>query len=149
MDTVRIGMVGSGWMAKFYAESIVKYNENVELVGVTGGTRAPKLASEYGVEAMPDLETMLKRDDVDAPAAEAVAHQTTDGDWAEADGAVGAIEEMQQKALALAQEKPEDLQGWIMHQIQQNPEMVKKLVATVTEKLAGETGAAVVDTVAG
>ena len=66
MDTVRIGMVGSGWMAKFYAESIVKYNENAELVGVTGGTRAPKLASEYGVEAMPDLDTMLKRDDVDA-----------------------------------------------------------------------------------
>jgi len=66
MDNVRIGMVGSGWMAKFYAESIVKYNHHVELIGVTGGKRAPKLAAEYDVEPIVDLDTMLGRDDVDA-----------------------------------------------------------------------------------
>ena len=66
METVRIGIVGSGEMGRFYAESVVKYNEGVQLAGITGGTRAPKLAADYGVESVPDLEAMLKRDDIDA-----------------------------------------------------------------------------------
>ena len=66
MDTVRMGIVGSGEMGRFYADSIVKYNEGVKLVGVTGGTRAPKLAADYGVEPVSDFHTILDRDDIDA-----------------------------------------------------------------------------------
>ncbi len=74
MDTVRIGMVGSGEMGRYYTDSIVKYNKNAELVGITGGTRAPGLAAEYEVESIADLETMLGRDDIDALAI-ATPHQ--------------------------------------------------------------------------
>ena len=75
MDTVRLGMLGSGEMNRYYTESAIKYNENVEVVGITGGTRAPGLAEEFGVESIPDFETMLSRDDIDAIVI-ATPHQT-------------------------------------------------------------------------
>lgn len=66
MDTVRIGMIGSGHMNQTYSHCVVNYNEGGVLVAVAGGTRTPKLAAEYDMEPEPDVETLLKRDDVDA-----------------------------------------------------------------------------------
>ena len=66
METVNIGVVGSGEMSRLYVESILKYNEGVRLVGITSGTRAAKLASDREVEHVSDLDTMLNRADIDA-----------------------------------------------------------------------------------
>ena len=66
METVRMGIVGSGEMGRYYADSIVKYNEGVQLVGIAGGTRAPKLAADYDAEHVADFHSILDRDDIDA-----------------------------------------------------------------------------------
>lgn len=58
--------------------------------------------------------------------------------------------EEQAKALALTAERnPEDLQSWIIQQFQTNPDLVKKLISVVTEKLSGETGLPLGDNVGG
>ena len=66
METVGIGMIGSGYMGRTYAESISKYNEGGRLVAVHGGSRAPGLAEDYGIDVEPSLESLLFRPDVDA-----------------------------------------------------------------------------------
>ena len=66
MDTVRIGIVGSGYMGRTYAHCIRDHNEGGEIAGVTLGTRAPKLAADFGVEHFSDYEAMLHSDEVDA-----------------------------------------------------------------------------------
>ena len=66
MDTVGVGMIGSGYIARTYTECISKYNEGGRLVAVTGGTRAPVLAEDYGMDVEPSLEALLSRSDVDA-----------------------------------------------------------------------------------
>ncbi len=66
MDTVGIGMVGSGFMGLTYAESIAKHVSGARLAAVAGGRRAPELAEEFGVQAAASLEELLARPDVDA-----------------------------------------------------------------------------------
>ena len=66
MDLVRMGIVGSGYMGRTYAECLTKYNEGVRLVAITGGSRAEKLASDYSAEAVADFSTLAKRNDIDA-----------------------------------------------------------------------------------
>ena len=66
METVGIGMIGSGYMGRTYAESISRYNEGGRLVAVHGGSRAPGLAEDYGMDFEPSLEALLSRSDVDA-----------------------------------------------------------------------------------
>src|SRR6266508_6063803 len=66
MDTVGIGMVGSGYMALTYSEAIARHVQGARLVAVAGGRRAPGLAAEYGVAAEPSAEALLMRADVDA-----------------------------------------------------------------------------------
>ncbi len=66
MDTVGVGMIGSGYIARTCTECISKYNEGGRLVAVTGGTRAPVLAEDYGMDVEPSLEALLSRSDVDA-----------------------------------------------------------------------------------
>lgn len=66
MDNIRIGLIGSGHMNRTYGECVSKYNEGGTLVSVAGGSRAPTLAADYGMEADTDVETLLKRDDIDA-----------------------------------------------------------------------------------
>jgi 3-hydroxyacyl-CoA dehydrogenase len=41
-----IGMIGSGYMGRTYAECVAQYNTAVRLVDIAGGTRAPTLASD-------------------------------------------------------------------------------------------------------
>jgi predicted dehydrogenase len=59
-------MIGSGFMGLTYAEAIARHVVGAELVGVAGGSRAPALASDYGVSASPTIDALLAREDVDA-----------------------------------------------------------------------------------
>jgi myo-inositol 2-dehydrogenase/D-chiro-inositol 1-dehydrogenase len=66
MNTVGIGMIGSGYMALTYSEAIARHVRGARLVAVAGGRRAPGLASDYGVAAEPSIVALLARPDVDA-----------------------------------------------------------------------------------
>lgn len=66
METVRIGIVGSGFMAHTYAEVIARYAQGGALAAVAEGSRAPGLAARYGVPCEESLAALLARDDVDA-----------------------------------------------------------------------------------
>jgi predicted dehydrogenase len=66
MDTVGIGMIGSGFMGLTYAEAIARHVQGARLIAIAGGTRASKLAADYGVPAEPSVEALLARDDVHA-----------------------------------------------------------------------------------
>jgi UDP-N-acetyl-2-amino-2-deoxyglucuronate dehydrogenase len=61
-----IGIIGSGYMGRTYAECVARYNHNARLVAVAGGSRAPSLVADYGVDAEPSVEAVLQRADVDA-----------------------------------------------------------------------------------
>lgn len=64
-QSLGIGIVGCGFMGQTYARTVSTQVKGAHLAAVTGGSRAPELAKEYGVTATSDLETMLARDDVD------------------------------------------------------------------------------------
>ena len=66
MNIVRMGLVGSGFMGRTNAETVTRYLRSAKLVSITGGSRAPSLAAEYNVAADADLETMVRRSDIDA-----------------------------------------------------------------------------------
>lgn len=66
MKSVRLGIIGSGFMGRTNAETATRYLKNVELVAITGGSRAAALAAEYGVTAEASVETLLARPDIDA-----------------------------------------------------------------------------------
>lgn len=66
MAELRIALLGSGYMGRTYAECIAKYNSRAKLVAVSGGTRAPGLAADYGVDYVEDYDALLARTDVDA-----------------------------------------------------------------------------------
>ncbi len=53
-------------MGKTYAECLSKYNKRSKLVAVHGGSRAPKLASDYGIDLFDSYEALMKRADIDA-----------------------------------------------------------------------------------
>jgi predicted dehydrogenase len=61
-----IGLVGAGFMGRTSAETVSRYLRSAHLISITGGSRAPALAAEYGIAADKNLETMLRRSDVDA-----------------------------------------------------------------------------------
>lgn len=66
MKTVRIGIIGSGFMGRTSAETVTRYLKNAELVAIAGGSRAPVLATEYHVESEPSAESLIQRRDIDA-----------------------------------------------------------------------------------
>ena len=66
MDTVRVGIVGSGFMGRTYAEVLDRHTQGAKLVAVTVGRRAPELAADYGIDYEPTLEAMVARPDIDA-----------------------------------------------------------------------------------
>jgi predicted dehydrogenase len=61
-----VGIIGSGYMGRTYAECVSRYNQRARLVAVTGGSRAAGLAVDYGVAAEPAVDQLLERGDVDA-----------------------------------------------------------------------------------
>ncbi|MFZ1753345.1 MAG: Gfo/Idh/MocA family oxidoreductase [Caldilineaceae bacterium] len=66
MTELRIALLGSGYMGRTYAECIAKHNSRARLAAISGGTRAPGLAAEYGVDFVEAYADLLARDDVDA-----------------------------------------------------------------------------------
>ncbi|MEP6637784.1 MAG: Gfo/Idh/MocA family oxidoreductase [Chloroflexota bacterium] len=64
--SVGFGLLGSGFMAHTYAESLAKHVPDGHLVAVAEGSRAPSLAVEYGVDAADGAAALLARDDVEA-----------------------------------------------------------------------------------
>jgi predicted dehydrogenase len=66
MDTVRVGLIGSGYMALTYAASLERHVDGARLVALAGGRRTPDLAAAYGVAAEPSVEALLARPDIDA-----------------------------------------------------------------------------------
>ena len=64
MDELCIGLLGSGYMGRTYAECMTKYNKRTRLVTISGGRRAPALVADYasyGVDYTPTYEEMLAR----------------------------------------------------------------------------------------
>ena len=61
-----VGIIGSGYMGRTYAECLVRHIDGAQLTAVAGGTRAPGLAAEYGVAFEPSVEALVARSDVDA-----------------------------------------------------------------------------------
>jgi myo-inositol 2-dehydrogenase/D-chiro-inositol 1-dehydrogenase len=66
VENVRIGLIGSGYMGRSYAECLKRYTTHGQLTAVTGGTRAPQLAADYAAAYVASLEDLLARKDVDA-----------------------------------------------------------------------------------
>lgn len=65
MQTVGIGMIGSGFMGLTYSEVVSRHAQGCKLIAIAGGKRANQLAEEYGVSAE-TVDSMLSRDDVHA-----------------------------------------------------------------------------------
>jgi len=66
MQSVGIGMAGSGFMGLTYSEAVVSLVDGASLVAVAGGRRAGELAADYGVPAEESVDALLSRGDVDA-----------------------------------------------------------------------------------
>jgi predicted dehydrogenase len=65
-DELRIGIIGSGYMGRTYAECVARYVRRARLVAVAGGSRAPGLAADYAIQAEATIEALVQRGDVDA-----------------------------------------------------------------------------------
>jgi predicted dehydrogenase len=65
MRKLRYGILGSGFMGRTHAEAI-RQIENAELIAIALGSRAPRLAADYGAQLCESAEELVARDDVDA-----------------------------------------------------------------------------------
>jgi UDP-N-acetyl-2-amino-2-deoxyglucuronate dehydrogenase len=63
--TVRVGVVGSGFMGRTWSEVAANHAEGTALVAIAGGRRASALAADYGVPLEPSPEALIARPDVD------------------------------------------------------------------------------------
>jgi predicted dehydrogenase len=63
--TVGFGLIGSGMMGRTYAAAIQRQCVTARVLAVAGGSRAPKLAAEFGIAEEPDVDALLGRKDVD------------------------------------------------------------------------------------
>jgi predicted dehydrogenase len=66
MNELKIGIIGSGFIAKTHAISVQKYVENGVLVGISGGTHAHNLAQELKIKEYPNVLDLISSDDIDA-----------------------------------------------------------------------------------
>ncbi len=64
--TIRIGIIGSGFMGRTWAEVAANHAQGTSLSAVSGGHRAAALASDMGIPLEASLEALLSRDDIDA-----------------------------------------------------------------------------------
>jgi len=63
---IGVGIIGSGYMGRTYAECIARYNTGTRLAAVAGGSRAAGLAADYQVAFEPSIDALLQRSDVQA-----------------------------------------------------------------------------------
>jgi UDP-N-acetyl-2-amino-2-deoxyglucuronate dehydrogenase len=66
MGDIGIGIIGSGFMGRTYAETLSKYCKGASLKAVAGGSRADALADDYGITCEPSTEELLARKDIEA-----------------------------------------------------------------------------------
>ncbi|NJN19131.1 MAG: Gfo/Idh/MocA family oxidoreductase [Oscillochloris sp.] len=66
MDTIRIGIVGSGYMGRTYAEALARHTSGARAVAVAVGRRAPELAADYDLAVESSVEALVARPDIDA-----------------------------------------------------------------------------------
>jgi predicted dehydrogenase len=66
MKPVGFGILGSGFMARTYAEALTNHVPDGRLVAVALGSRAATLAGDYAVRAEASGDDLLRRDDVEA-----------------------------------------------------------------------------------
>ncbi|MFN0020919.1 MAG: Gfo/Idh/MocA family protein [Pirellulaceae bacterium] len=66
MQTVGVGIIGSGFMGLTYSEVVARHAAGCRLVAVAGGSRAGKLAEDYGVTAETSVDSLFARPDVHA-----------------------------------------------------------------------------------
>jgi len=64
--TIGFGIIGSGYMGRTYAACLTRHVPDGRLTAITGGSRAPALAAEWGTVAMPSVEALLAHPDVEA-----------------------------------------------------------------------------------
>jgi UDP-N-acetyl-2-amino-2-deoxyglucuronate dehydrogenase len=64
MDTVGIGMIGSGFMGLTYSEVAARHAMGCRLAAVAGGRRAEQLAKDYGAAFCATVDELLARRDV-------------------------------------------------------------------------------------
>jgi predicted dehydrogenase len=63
--TVRVGVVGAGFMGRTWSEVAANHAAGTQLVAVAGGRRAAGLADDYHVALEVSPEALVARDDVD------------------------------------------------------------------------------------
>ncbi len=66
MTELRIGILGSGYMGRTHAECLTKHVTRARLVAIAGGSRAPKLAADYGAAFDASEAALFARPDLDA-----------------------------------------------------------------------------------
>lgn len=66
MQSVGVGMIGSGFMGLTYSEVVARHARGCHLAAVTGGRRAAQLGADYEVPVPDSVEGLLARDDVHA-----------------------------------------------------------------------------------
>ncbi len=66
MSEIGIGIIGSGFMGRTYAECLTHYTEGARLCAVSGGSRAPALAHDYQVNHVPTVDELFKRENIHA-----------------------------------------------------------------------------------
>ena len=66
MQTIGVGMIGSGFMGLTYSEVLAKHVSGACLVAITGGRGANGLAADYSIPACESVDELLARNDVHA-----------------------------------------------------------------------------------
>lgn len=66
MSELGIGILGSGFMGRTYAETITRYCKRAKLKAVAGGSRAEQLGKDYGVVVEPSADALIGRKDIGA-----------------------------------------------------------------------------------
>jgi len=66
MKKIRIGIIGSGFMAETHAVSVQRYLQNAELIGFAGGSRVPVQAEKFKVHGFQSVSDMVSSDNIDA-----------------------------------------------------------------------------------
>ncbi len=66
MGQIGIGIIGSGFMGRTYAETISKFCPQAEVKTVAGGSRAEQLAADYDVDYEASVDSLVRRDDISA-----------------------------------------------------------------------------------
>ncbi|MBM3801064.1 MAG: Gfo/Idh/MocA family oxidoreductase [Acidimicrobiia bacterium] len=64
-EKIRLGITGSGFMGQTHAEAASQL-EALQVVAVSGGSRAPAMAETYRLQVEPDARSLARREDVDA-----------------------------------------------------------------------------------